>query len=176
VTGDAGWIAEFEDPEALLEALRAAKREGYTRLDAFGPFPLPEVTEELGLGTRFLSWTALGAGIVGAAVQYGAQYWMNVVDYPLNIGGRPLHSWPMFLPSVIIVGFLWASLATFVALLVSTGLPRPHHPLFDVPGFERASGDRFFLWVGRNDPRSDAEATPRLLEGLSPRAVRKIAA
>lgn len=170
----AGWLAEFERAEGLIDALRAAKAEGYTRLDAFGPFPLREVTEELGLGTKLLPWAALGAGLFGAAVQYGLQYWMNVIDYPLNVGGRPLHSWPAFLPSTIIVGFLWASVATFAAFLFATGLPRPHHPILDAPGFERASGDRFFLWIGREDPRADGEATPRFLAGLSPRSVQDV--
>src|SRR3712207_8104370 len=101
-----GIMAEFKSPEALMEAVRAAKGAGYTRLDAFSPFPLSDLAKELGVRTTIIPWIALVAGLTGAALQYGSQYWMNAVDYPLNVGGRPLNSWPAFIPSTLIVAIL----------------------------------------------------------------------
>jgi hypothetical protein len=174
MSAQTGLIAEFDRAEALTDAVQAAKREGYAQLDAFSPFPLREIEAELGLKAALLPWIALAAAIIGGGLQYYAQYWMNAVDYPLNIGGRPLHSWPMFIPTTIIVSFLWAGVATFVYTAVTTGLPRPHHPVFDVPGFDRASSDRFFLLIERDDPRFDEEKTRRFLEALAPRAVHEV--
>ncbi|MCD6072997.1 MAG: hypothetical protein K0S42_3513 [Microvirga sp.] len=89
-----GIMAEFKTPETLMEAVRAARRAGYTRIDAFSPFPLADLAKELGVRTRVIPWIAFAAGLIGAVIQYGSQYWMNAVDYPLNVGGRPLYSWP----------------------------------------------------------------------------------
>ena len=98
-----------------MEAVRAAKRAGYTRLDAFSPFPLADLAKDLGVRTSAIPWIAFVAGLIGAAIQYGSQYWMNAVDYPLNVGGRPLHSWPAFIPASLIVAILWAGAATLSA-------------------------------------------------------------
>jgi hypothetical protein len=169
-----GLIAEFDRPEALVEAAQSARREGYARLDAFSPFPLPEVREALGHRASALPYIALAAALIGGAVQYWAQYWMNVIDYPLNIGGRPLHSWPAFIPGPLIVSMLWAGVATFLAMLVSMRLPQPHHPVFAAPGFERASQDRFFLWILEDDPRFDRAETERFLATLAPLSIREV--
>ncbi len=108
-------------------------------------------------------------------MQYGSQYWMNAVDYPLNVGGRPLHSWPAFIPATIIVAILWAGAATILALLFSLRLPRLHHPVFAVPGFERASEDRFFLLIACEDPLFEPGRASAFLGGLAPLAVREVA-
>jgi hypothetical protein len=118
---------------------------------------------------------AIAAGIFGAALQYFAQLWMNAIDYPLNVGGRPLHSWPAFIPPTIIMAILWASAAALIGMLVLCRLPRLHHPLFAVPGFERASSDRFFLCIEAADPRFDAEATRSFLDELGPQSVQEVA-
>jgi hypothetical protein len=171
-----GIMAEFKSPEALMEAVRAAKRAGYTKLDAFSPFPLADLAKELGIRTSVIPWIASVAGLLGAAIQYWSQYWMNAVDYPLNVGGRPLHSWPAFMPASLIVAILWAGAATLIGLLLILRLPRLHHPVFAFPGFERASEDRFFLCILQDDPLFDA-ATVRVFFGaLSPLAVREIPA
>ncbi len=167
-----GIVAAFDRPEALAEAVEAARRAGYTRLDAFSPFPLRNVAHALGEHPRALPWIAALAGLAGAAVQYGSQVWMNAVDYPLNVGGRPLHSWPAFIPATIIVAILWAGTAAILAFLFTAGLPRLSHPVFAVPGFERASEDRFFLMIGADDPLF-AEAAA-FLQGLAPLAVREV--
>jgi hypothetical protein len=169
-----GVIAEFDRPEELAAAVEAARRAGYTRLDAFSPFPLRDVAQALGEKPRALPWIAAIAGLVGAAVQYGTQVWLNAVDYPLNVGGRPLHSWPAFIPATIIVAILWAGAATILSFLITAGLPRLHHPVFALPGFERASEDRFFLLIAAEDPLFDGAGT--FLEGLRPLAVREVAA
>jgi len=170
-----GIIAEFEKPEALMEAVRAAKRAGYTKLDVFSPFPLSEVARELGVRTSVIPWIAFIAGLIGAAIQYGSQYWMNAVDYPLNVGGRPLNSWPAFIPASLIVAILWAGAATLIGLLLILRLPRLHHPVLAVPGFERASEDRFFLCILNGDPLFEKAATRNFLADLSPRAVHEVA-
>lgn len=169
-----GLIAEFDRPEALVAAALNARRAGYTRLEAYSPFPLLDLKDILGYRTRILPYIPLAAAFIGGVVQYYAQYWMNAVDYPINVGGRPLNSWPAFIPSTIIVAILWAGIATFIAILVGTRLPQPHHPVFDVPGFEFASHDRFFLWIMADDPLFRPEESSRFLMTLEPRAIREV--
>jgi hypothetical protein len=167
-------VVEFDRPDQLVEAAKRARQAGYTRLDAFSPFPLLELNDILALRKPFIPYIPLVAAAIGGAVQYYAQYWMNAVDYPINVGGRPLHSWPAFIPSAIIVALLWAGIATFVTFLAGTKLPQLHHPVFDIPDFERASQDRFFLWITADDPCFDHEQTLRFLETLSPKALREV--
>ncbi len=169
-----GIMAEFKGPEALMDAVRAAKRAGYTRLDAFSPFPLSDLAKELGVRTAVIPWTALIAALAGGFIQYSSQYWMNAVDYPLNVGGRPLNSWPAFIPASIIVAILWAGAATLIGLLLILRLPRLHHPVFAVPGFERASEDRFFLCIMQDDPTFDRDAIYELFGTLSPLGVQEV--
>lgn len=171
-----GIMAEFETPDALMKAVKAAKREGFTQIDAFSPFPLPDLAHDMGIRTAIIPWIALCAALVGAGVQYGSQYWMNAVDYPLNVGGRPLHAWPAFIPSTLIVAILWAGAATLLGLLLILRLPRLHHPVFGVPGFERASEDRFFLCILAHDPLFEAGAVRSFLHTLSPKAVQEVPA
>ena len=171
-----GIIAEFETPEALKAAIVAAKSAGFTKLDAYSPFPLPEVADELGVRTTAIPWIASVAGLIGACIQYGSQYWMNVVDYPLNVGGRPLDSWPAFIPATLIVAILWAGAATLISLLMILRLPRLHHPVFEVHGFNRASEDRFFLCILSEDPLFEDETARDFLKSCSPLAVREVPA
>jgi hypothetical protein len=169
-----GVMAEFAAPEGLVAAVAAAKHAGYTRLDAFSPYPLPKVAEGLGVRPTIIPWIAWITGFIGAAIQYGSQYWMNAVDYPLNVGGRPLHSWPTFIPSTLIVAILWAGAATLLSMIFILRLPRLHHPVFAVPGFERASEDRFFLMILSEDPLFEPDRARSLLQGLAPVAVRDV--
>jgi len=171
-----GIMAEFRTPEALVDAVKAAKSAGFTKLEAFSPFPLADIARELGVRTTVIPWIALVAALVGASLQYWSQYWMNAVDYPLNVGGRPLYSWPTFIPATLIVAILWAGAATLVGLLLILRLPRLHHPVFAVPGFERASEDRFFLFIPSGDPLFEAAAARSFLEALSPEAVQEVPA
>jgi hypothetical protein len=170
-----GIIAEFAAPEALGRAVAASRRAGYTRLEAFSPFPLRDVADALGARPTVVPLIAAAAGLIGALIQYGTQYWLNAVDYPLNVGGRPLHSWPAFVPATLIVAILWAGAATLIALLFMIGLPRLHHPVFAVPGFERASEDRFFLLIASDDPLFEPQRARAFLETLAPQAVCEVA-
>ena len=165
-----GLLAEFDSPERLVEAVRAAREAGYSRLDAYSPFPIEDLPDLLGYRRGFLlPLIAAAAGLVGGAISYGTQYWLNAVDYPLNVGGRPLHSWPAFLPETIVIGLLWAAVAALVAMLLFNRLPELYHPVFNVPAFERASHNRFFLCIRADDPAyGDGERTLRFLTGLRP--------
>ena len=171
-----GVIAEFEQPDALQRAVRAAKEAGYTRLDAFSPFPLRDVARELGGRPTAVPWIALVTGLLGAAIQYATQYGLNVLEYPLNVGGRPLHSWPTFIPATLIVAILWTGTATLLSMLFMLRLPRLHHPVLAVPGFERASEDRFFLLILAEDPRFRRDQACAFLAGLGAKAVREVPA
>jgi Protein of unknown function (DUF3341) len=169
-----GIMAEFDEAEGLARAVEAARGAGYRRLEAFSPFPLKNVAVALGARPAAIPWIAGIAGLVGAGVQYGAQYWLNGVDYPLNVGGRPLNSWPAFIPSTLIVAILWAGAATLLSLLFLLKLPRLHHPVFAVPGFERASEDRFFLLILSSDPLFESGSSGAFLEELSSRPIREV--
>lgn len=171
-----GMMAEFAAPEALVAAVDAAKSAGYTRLDAFSPFPIRELAERLGVRPSVIPWIAFVTGGIGAALQFGTQYWLNAIDYPLNVGGRPLNSWPAFVPSTLIVAILWAGAATLLSMIFTLRLPRLDHPVFAVPGFARASEDRFFLLVMGDDPRFEPKGARSFLESLRPLAVREVPA
>jgi hypothetical protein len=167
-----GLAAEFRDADALRAAVARAKAAGYARLEAFGPYPLADVAEALGAEPARVPVIAVLSGLVGAALTYTAQVWLNAVDYPLNVGGRPLHAWPAFLPATFFVAMLWTGAAALLGFLVSCRLPRLNHAMFAVAGFERATEDRFFLLVGADDPRFDEGRTAEELGALGPLAVR----
>ncbi len=169
-----GLLAEFESADAIRAAVQAAEEAGYRRFEAFSPFPMPGIAARLGHRRLVMPAIAIAAGVVCAAIQYYAQYWMNAVDYPINVGGRPLHAWPAFIPAALIVGIMWAAIASLVGMLLLNGLPRLHHPLFDAKGFERASQDRFFLFIGGDDPKFDGVATRRFLKGRRAVSVQQV--
>jgi hypothetical protein len=169
-----GIVAQFDSVEAIDRAVRRARRAGYTKLRTYSPFPLTETHESLGRSGLPIALIAIAAGIFGACLQYFAQYWMNAVDYPLNVGGRPLHSWPAFIPPTLIVSILWASAAALIGMLALCRLPRLHHPLFAVAGFERATVDRFFLCIKADDPRFDDAATLSFFGELGAESVQEV--
>jgi hypothetical protein len=162
----AGIVVEFASADDMVAALRAARAAGLQRLDAHGPYPVPEAAEILGTRGWPVAAIAVAAGLLGGALQYGAQWYFTVVDYPINVGGRPLHSWPVFLPATYIVAVLWAAVAALLGMLWLNGMPRLHHPVFAAPGFERAMEDRFFVSVLlRPGEAADAEALLRAQKG-----------
>ena len=161
-----GAIAEFSRAEALLAALRAARAAGWSRLDAYAPHPLPDAALALGARAAPVAWIAIAAGVFGAAVAYGVQWHLSVNDYPLNVGGRPPHAWPVFLPAAYIVGVLWAAAAALLGMLWLNRLPRLHHPVFFARGFHRASQDRYFLFLMAEDPRFQPASALAFLRGL----------
>jgi hypothetical protein len=159
-----GVMAEFASDEAMVDALRAARAAGWRRMDAFAPFPVAEAAELLGATGNRVAWIAIGAGLVGAALAYGTQYWLSVHDYPINVGGRPLHAWPAFLPATTIVAILWAAAASLLGHARAQPAARLVAPGLRAPGFLRASEDRFFLLLSAADPRFGAEPATRFLE------------
>ena len=147
-------MARFESAEALLEAVRAARRAGYRRLDAYAPFPVPGLGEALASRQWHLPRLALAAGVASALLFYGMQWYSAVLDYPFVVGGKPLNSWPAFLLVSFEMGILGAVLAAFLMMLVANGLPRPYHRVFNWASFARASGDGFFLLIEEADRTS----------------------
>lgn len=163
-----GAIAEFAAAEALVAAVRAARAAGWSRLDAHAPHPVPAAAEALGVRAAPVAWIAAGAGLFGAATAYGTEWYLSVHDYPLNVGGRPMDAWPVFLPAAYIVGVLWAAAAALLGMLRLNRLPRLHHPVFHARGFHRASQDRYFLHLLAEDPLFAPATALDFLRGLGP--------
>jgi len=168
-----GVLAEFSSGEALLEAIERSKADGFTKMEAYTPLPMHEVSHALGHKNDLPKYVLAG-GILGAVVGFGLQYYASVIHYPINVGGRPLNSWPSFIPVTFELTILFAALTTVLGMLALNGLPRPHHPVFSVPGFELASRNRFFLLVLHYDPRFDADRALATLEGTSPLSVHEV--
>lgn len=169
-----GLLAEFESPENLLAAVKSAHAEGYRRMDAFTPLPVEGLSEALGFHRTQVPSLVLIGGIVGCLGGFLLQYWVSVIDYPINVGGRPLNSWPAFIPVTFELTILIAALTAVLGMLALNGLPMPYHPLFNVDRFELASQNRFFLCIEARDPKFDREATRQFLERLNPYEVREV--
>jgi len=150
-------MAEFASGPALLAGIRAVSAHGVARLDAYTPYEVHGLQELLGVPRSRLGWIVLASGLAGGGGAYLLQWWINVVDYPLNIGGRPYHSAPAFIPITFEMAVLFAAAAALVAAIVLGGLPRLWHPVFEIDGFERASIDRFWLAIDADDPALDRE-------------------
>ncbi len=161
-----GIIAEFPTIDALIDAIEKTRKHGYTKVDAFTPFPSHDVIHALHLPPSRLPWIVLTGGILGACFGYGLQYWTSVIDYPLNIGGRPLHSWPYFIPITFECTILFAALAAVFGMLALNRLPTPYHPVFNDPKFALASRDAFFICVEATDPEFDRDALIELFTGM----------
>ena len=168
-------MAEFDDPNALVSATRRAFREGYRRMDAYSPFPIEELHEALGAHHTRLPLIVLIGGIIGCLGGYALQYWVSTMAYPLNIGGKPLHSWPAFIPVTFECTILVAALSAVLGMLALNGLPMPYHPVFNVPRFALASRNRFFLCIEARDAKFDLANTRSFLEALGPREVTAVA-
>ena len=171
-----GLMAEFASPQALIDAIRRSREAGYRRIEAYTPYPMEEVSEALELHRSRLPLIVLAGGIAGAVGGYGLQWWVNLIEYPLNIGGRPYHSWPAFIIPTFETTILCAALAAVLGMFALNGLPQPYHPVFNVPRFAAASRDRFFLVVEAADPRFDLRTTEEFLRGLSPSEVAQVEA
>lgn len=166
-----GLLAEFDNSSNLIEAVESVRREGYRRLDAFSPFPVEGLSEALGFRRTRVPLITLCGGLAGGLGGFAMQYWMAAVNYPINVGGRPLNSWPAFIPITFELTVLGAALAAVLGMLALNGLPRPYHPVFHIPSFALASRDRFFLCIESRDPNFDPVKTRLLLESLPSNAV-----
>ena len=169
-----GLMAEFDNPGDLVAAARKAREAGYRKMDAYTPFPVEELNDALALGQSWMAPIVLIGGILGAALGYFMQYYFAAIDYPINIGGRPLHSWPAFIPVTFEMTVLLAGLFAVLGMLALNGLPMPYHPVFNVPGFTLASHDRFFLCIEATDLKFHRDETRRFLDGLTPRRVSEV--
>jgi hypothetical protein len=169
-----GLIAEFENPTDLVEAARGAREAGYRKMDAYTPFPIHELTEALGLRRTKLPLVVLAGGVVGCATALFMQWFAAAVHYPINVGGRPLASWPAFIPITFELTVLFAAGAAVFGMLGMNGLPMPYHPVFNEPRFALASRDRFFLCIESRDPLFDLEKTSRFLATLGAPVVSEV--
>jgi hypothetical protein len=161
-----GILAEFSDAERLVAAATRVHEAGYRRMEAYSPMPIEGLADAIGFHRTRMPLVVLLGGIVGAVGGYALQYYVSIIAYPLNIGGRPLNSWPAFIPVIFEMTILAGALSAVLGMLAMNGLPRPHHPLFAVPQFDRATRDRFFLCILRTDPLYHQQTTRQLMETL----------
>ena len=169
-----GLMAEFDNSDDLLSAAEGAHSAGYRQMDAYSPMPIHGLAEALGFRKPKLPLLVLLGGITGAVCGYGLQYYTSVIDYPINIGGRPLHSWPAFIPVTFELTILFAAFAAVFGMLALNGLPMPYHPVFNLESFKRATRDRFFLCIETKDEQFDLEGTRAFLEGQKPIEVSEV--
>jgi hypothetical protein len=169
-----GIMAEFDTPQALVDAAKRTHEAGYNKVDAYSPFPIEGLAEEIGFHYNEVPLVVLIGGIIGGITGYVMQYWMSAVDYPLNIGGKPPHSWPAFIVITFEMTILFAVISAVFGMLALNGLPMPYHPVFNVPRFALASKDRFFLIVFSSDPKYDPAGTRNFLASLQPRSISEV--
>ena len=168
-----GLLAEYADGASLVDAIKQAKAHGYEKIEAYTPIPMHEVSHALEFKSE-LPKLVFAGGVFGAIAGFGMQYYASAVHYPVNIGGRPLNSWPSFIIITFEMTILFAALTAVLGMLALNGLPRPHHPVFDIPEFEAASSNRFFLLVMAKDPRFEREHAERLLAETKPLSLSEV--
>jgi Protein of unknown function (DUF3341) len=161
-----GLVGEFDTHERIVHAARELRTDGFTRLDAHSPYPMRDLENALGYRRSKINWVVFPMGLTAAALAYLLQWWTSAVDYPLNVGGRPAHAAPAFVPITFEMGVLFSALTACITLAVWSKLPALWQPIFEVPGFDRASIDRFFLWIPEDDPAFDAATVSKRLTDL----------
>ena len=162
-----GFLAEFDTPDQLVTATKRAHAEGYRKIDTFSPYPIEEAWEAMHHHDKRLSLIVLIGGIVGGLTGYGLEYWVHTIAYPMNVAGKPLNSWPQFIPVTFEMTILFAALAAVLGMILLNGLPMPYHPVFNVERFAHASRDKFFLLIESADPKFDRQQTMDFLKGLN---------
>jgi hypothetical protein len=169
-----GLMAEFDDVTDVITAAHRVYGAGYRKIDAYSPFPVEELSEAIGFHKNGVALICLVGGLLGCTGAYVLQWWINTISYPINIGGRPFHSWPSFIIVTFEMTILFSGLSAVFGMLALNGLPMPYHPVFNVPRFEFASKDRFFIVVFSSDKNYDAVRTRQFLEGLNPISVAEV--
>ena len=169
-----GLMAEFDNATDLVAAAHRAHQAGYRRMDAYSPFPIEELSEAIGFHHTNVPLVVLIGGLLGGLSGYLMQYWISAINYPENIAGRPLNSWPAFIVVTFEMTILGAALFAVLGMLALNGLPMPYHPVFNVERFAFASKDRFFLCIEARDPKFDRKLTEEFLRSLNPRDVTEV--
>jgi hypothetical protein len=169
-----GIMAEFATEEAVQYAVLRLRESGYVGIEIYSPYPVAGATALLGLRRPLLTWIVFWFAMAGAGLAFLVQWFVNAKNYPINGGGRPLFSLPAGVPIIFEMGVLAAGFTAFSGLLVAAGLPRLWYPTFEVPGFESASVDRFWLSIDRRDPRFDPAGSRYDLEELDPLQIRVV--
>ncbi|HEU4435577.1 MAG TPA: DUF3341 domain-containing protein [Pyrinomonadaceae bacterium] len=162
-----GVIAEFETPGDLVHAARKVYEAGYRRINGYSPYPIEELSEAIGFTHTSLPLIVFIGGVLGGLAGFGMQYWMEVISYPLNVGGKPFNSWPAFIPITFECTVLAAAFSAVLGMLILNKLPQPYHPVFNAPNFALATRDRFFLAVEANDPKFEHDRVVSLLQSLN---------
>jgi hypothetical protein len=169
-----GLLAEFATPDGVVLAARRTYEAGYRKIDAYSPFPIEELAEAIGFHRNGVPLVTLIGGILGGSAGFMLQWWINTISYPVNVGGRPLNSWPAFIVVTFEMTILFAGLAAVFGMLALNGLPMPYHPVFNVPRFAFASKDRFFLIIFSSDPKYSSSETRQFLESLAPYSISEV--
>jgi hypothetical protein len=169
-----GLLAEFDSVDTVISAAHRVYAAGYRKIDAFSPFPLEELSEAIGFHKNGVALICLIGGLLGGTAAYVLQWWINTISYPINIGGRPMHSWPSFIIVTFEMTILFSGLSAVFGMIALNGLPMPYHPLFNVPQFDAASKDKFFIIVFSSDKNYDPVRTRQFLESLSPLSVAEV--
>ncbi len=176
-TGVYGLMAEFANPDDLVTAARQVRVAGYRKVDGYSPYPMESLIHELDQHHSWVPTIVLGGGLTGFLAGYGLEYWSSVIEYPMNIGGRPFHSWVSFIPPAFETTILFASFGAVFGMLALNGFPRPYHPVFNIEEFAKsASNDKFYLVIEAADPKFDASKTAEFLKSLSATFVKEIPA
>lgn len=162
-----GVVAEFDSPEELFSAGKKARAAGYKELEAYTPFPLHGLSDVLGFKDEKVPWIVFGGGLMGASCGFLLQYYTSVIDYPMNVGGKPLNSLPMFFPVTYECTILFAAFGAVLGMFALNRLPEPYHAAFNTPNFERASQDKFFLAIEAKDPQFDEVETKSFMETMN---------
>ena len=166
-----GVMAQFDNPSALVAAARETYAAGYRKINGYSPFPIEELSEAIGFTRTGLPLIVLAGGIIGGLGGFFMQYWMEVIDYPINVGGKPFNSWPAFIPITFECIVLCAAFAAVFGMLALNKLPQPYHPVFNAPNFALATRDSFFLVIESKDPKFDHDEAMRFLKSLEAREV-----
>ncbi len=169
-----GLTAEFNTPEQLVEAAKQVRAAGFRRVEAYSPLPV-EGLEDAIPHSNFLPLLVLASGLAGTATAYAMQTYIAIWDYPINVGGRPLHSWPSFVVIMFELTVLFASIGAFLGMIFLGRMPTPYNPVANAPGFEEASRDRFFLCIEARDPIFELDRTRDFLAQLNPERVEEVA-
>jgi ActD protein len=167
-------VAEFGSAEELLTAAEATRLAGYKKVDAYTPFPVHGLSDAIGFHDPRVPWIIFMGGLLGGTTGYTLQWYTAVIDYPHNVGGKPLNSLPSFIPITFECTILFSAFTALFAMLALNGLPKPYHSIFNTPGFERASQDRFFLSIEAEDEHYSSESARKFLEDLHPIAVNEV--